>query len=74
MPLSLTEVGEGFSSTVHCRQRGPKEPHFNRGHEVAMPTDDNTSATIHHRVASSRTRSLHQLTVLPSLQHQSLHG
>jgi len=73
MPLSLTDVGEGFSVVVHCRQRAPNEPHFSRGHEVAKHIDYNTFVSIHHRVASPRTRSLHQAAVSPSLQHQALH-
>ena len=31
-PIPLTDVGEGFSVVVHCRQREPKETHFSRGH------------------------------------------
>jgi len=74
MPLPLKDVGEGFSTAVHCRQREPKEPHFSSGHEVDGPKDYITLATIHHRVASRRMRSSRQPGVPPSLQHQALHG
>jgi hypothetical protein len=55
--LPLTDVGEGFSTAVHCRQWEPKEPHFSRGHEAVGPTNHTTPTTIHHQVASPRARS-----------------
>jgi len=42
----LTDVGEGFTTTIHCSQWEPKEPHFSRGHEAFEPTDYTTPATV----------------------------
>ena len=39
--LPLPDVGKWFPSAVHCRQRVSKEPHLNRGCEVAMILDHN---------------------------------
>ena len=61
MPLPLKDVGEGFSILVYCQQWKPKEPHLNKVHEVAGPTDQSTPAVIHHQVASPRMRSLRRL-------------
>jgi hypothetical protein len=45
-----------------------KEPDLNRGHQAVGPIDDNTTpASLHHRVAPPRKRSLHQPTMSPSL-------
>ena len=41
----------------HRRQWEPKELDFSRGHEVVGFVDHNTPASVHHRVASLRTRS-----------------
>ena len=73
MPLTLTDVGEGFSTAVHCRHREPKEPHFSIGCEVVGPNDHNTLAVIYHWMASKMTRSPYQPVVSPSLQHQALY-
>ncbi len=47
MPLPLVDVGKGFLTRVHCRQRKPKEPHFSRGCEVTGLNEHNTSITVH---------------------------
>jgi len=42
---------------------------------ISISHDHHTTlATVHHRGASPRTRSPHQPTVLPSLQHEALRG
>ena len=50
-----------------------KEPDFSRVHEVVGFADHNTPVFVHHRVASPRTGSPRQPTMLPSLHHQALH-
>lgn len=67
MPHPLTNVGEGFSIVVHCRQQHPKEPHFHRVHEAVEPTNYNTPIVIHYHVAPPRTRASCQPIVPPSL-------
>ena len=73
-PLPLRDVSKGFLATIHCWQREPKEPHSNRGCEVARLTDHSTSTTVDHRVASPRTVSSRELAVPPPIKHQAPHG
>lgn len=72
--LPLPNVGKGLPSIVHYWQGEPKEPHLSRGHEVDGLTDHSASTIVHHRVASRRTRYSHEPAMLPSIQHQALHG
>jgi hypothetical protein len=72
--LPFLDVGKGFPVSVHYRQRELEEPHLSRGRETTELADHNTPTTIHHRVVTSRTRPSRQRIMLPSLQHQALHG
>jgi hypothetical protein len=74
VPLPFLDVGKGFPVVVHYRQREPEEPHLSRGCEMIGLADHNTPTTIHHRVATPRTRHPRKPTMSPSLQHQALHG
>ena len=71
--LPLPYVGKGLPCIVHCRQWEPKEPHFSKHREAVGLSDHSSPTSIHHRVASPRTRSPRQPPVPPSLQHQGLH-
>jgi hypothetical protein len=74
VPLPFLDMGKGFLVAVHCRHQEPEEPHLSRGCEMTGLVDHNTPTTIHHRVAAPRARPPCQPTMLPSLQHQALHG
>ena len=72
--LPLPDVGKGFLATVHCWQQDPKEPHCNRGCEADGLIDHITPTTIYRWVSSPRMGSSREPIVLPSIQHQALHG
>ena len=67
MSLPLLDVGKGLLGIVHCRQWEPEELHFNRCREAVGLADHSSPTSIHHRVASPRTRSPRQPVVPPSL-------
>jgi hypothetical protein len=54
--------------------RKPEEPHLSRGRQTVGIVDNTTPATIQHRVASPRTRSLCQPTVSIVIWHPTLQG
>jgi hypothetical protein len=65
--LPFQDVGKGFPAAVHCRQREPEEPHFERGREAVGLADHSTPTTIHHWVVAPRMGPPRQSTISPSL-------